>query len=176
MSGCDCVITAGITTPYNRGITFRNVISVGVAFPAPAGTTLVHYDPTELNGESGQIPATYHASPSVIAPNFNFSHSGYYTVGGPVNVFGILASDGTITGVGPGSLIPDVAPGPGHEGPGGTSKLPFSDMFGYDITTRIAAFANCAASGRSRCHSQGEDLNNAVRTRQRPRGKTSRRP
>ena len=149
MGGCRCEIDANTIVPENKpGITFRNVLATTVTYPVPAGTTDVHYDPNEFNGESGQVPKFVWATPDLQKQLVNFSgtggfiqQSGNYAVGGNRNVFGIRGSDGKVTGVGPGNLIPDVAPGPGHFGPGGTSKLPFSDLFGYSITTRITEFA-----------------------------------
>jgi hypothetical protein len=147
MNGCDCQTTAEIVTPAKPGIEFHGVYGGVVTYPAQAGTTLVQYDPNEINGEHGQVPKFYQPTLGVTAQFATFSgiggfisQSGYYTVGGAQHMFGILNPNGTITGVGPGAMVPDVAPGPGSYGPGGTSRLPFADVMGDAVTTRIAEF------------------------------------
>ena len=139
--GCRCEITAGIVTPVKKGIKFRNVLGTGITFPAPAGTTNVYYDPSELNGEHGQVPRYIYAAPGLLKSLPQFSTNGYYAVGGFQKMFGILGEDGTITPVGPGALLDDVAPGPGSYGPAGTCRQPFSDLIGFGITTRITEFS-----------------------------------
>lgn len=139
-SGCRCEIEASIVTPVKPGISFRNVIGVGITFPAAAGSTLVAYDPTQLNGELGQVPRQFQSAPGLTVNNQQFSTTGTYAVGGIRHLFAIHGSDGSVTPVGPGALTLDVAPGPGAYGPGGTMRQPFSDVWGFGITTRIAQF------------------------------------
>jgi hypothetical protein len=143
LNGCDCVISALITTPNARHITFRNVMTLSVPYPVPCVNDVTGASESKppLGCGAGYEGATFDYNPTsnggLPSTSQEYSADGYYDVGGAQYLFGIDGPHG-MTGAGPSALIPDVAPGL-DQGPGGTSELPYSDA-AYYITTRLNHF------------------------------------